>query len=175
MALLIMMPFYSQSQCNFHKRDPIIEVGIGRSLFSVDTKNSSNVDLHASFILYNFYLSVGSNFERGYGGDITDETKPAYDPHRIRLYTMDMGYLFKINDMFRVGPLVGLSIGKEIYMSSKNSFDSKSYYFGDNRKYYNFGVMGTLTGIDYEWVKLYVGVGTTEIIKAGIVITILSN
>ncbi|HII95288.1 MAG TPA: hypothetical protein HA367_06105 [Candidatus Methanofastidiosum sp.] len=172
--LLLVMPslLYSQ-QCNFHNKKPILELGFGGSIFDINTYASSNIAIHGTVVLQQFYINIGSNLAATYGGEETDENRPAYDPHRIRLYSVNTGYLFKINESIQIGPAIGLTIGKEIYISERNTFDSKAYYFGNIQKYYNFGVIGIIPLCD--WARFYLGLGTSERIKVGLAYSIISN
>lgn len=173
-VLLLVIPSLVYSQhCNFNNKKPLLEIGFGGSIFDINTYNSSNIAIHATVVLQQFYINIGSNLAATYGGEETNETRPAYDPHRIRLYSVNTGYLFKINETVQIGPCIGLTIGKEIYISERKVFESKAYYFGNTQKYYNFGIIGIIPVCD--WARFYLGLGTSERIKVGLAYSIISN
>lgn len=158
LLILTFLPSYGQSVVSLSP----IDIQIGLSHYSIDTKSSRNNSFSFGASLNRFYFDMSTNSVSGYGSYLDYSSSETYITDKVNAMVFNLGYVIMPSDKFSVVPMLGWGLSSNIYQDPI-AFDT--YFQGDQKSYVNIAVIGKFYINNFG---IYAGVGTFERFKVGL-------
>jgi len=146
---------YSQS-------NEYLSFGVGASIYSIDTKESSNTGLNFALATGRFYMDISSNIETGKGEELYFSSDETYKTNKIQIYLLNIGYKIIPRKGISIIPVIGCSLTRGIY---QDPVGWDTFFYADYILHGNIGITGEI--ILFNNFGIYGGIGTFERYKIG--------
>jgi hypothetical protein len=148
----------------FSQRLDVFDMSLGVTVFSLDTKSSSNVGVNMGITIDNFYCDLSGNMSTGKGEYLDFSSSNTYSANKSNVSIFNVGYNIFIlqSKNWSITPIIGLGWISDIY---QDPIGWETYFYGDTETYFNFGF---ISKIYIDKVGVFAGMGILEKFKFGL-------